>query len=156
MHGGRGGRFAKVTAILAGKPVGDGWVVLNPPGIVGDHGWNPPDPGAAQALVCIDDDAAFMLTFGRRTMIEALWVPGDGRFCGAEHWIVTGDGSEAWRAATIAAINSKPSYGGRNESVLMRLTGRHYDDKIDPPVEVGPPSEASPPAPPTKTPGAPS
>jgi len=134
--------FSNVQDLLEGKQVPDNQVHLNPPGIAGDHGWNPPDPNADQALITVDDDAAVMITFTPPGTLTSLWVPGDGNQCGSDHWVVRGDGSGAWQTDTISEIQSKPGYGGRPACVLMRLTGRNYDDVLEPDVTLGGPASS--------------
>lgn len=129
-------------AIDMGRSLEDNQVLVNPPGIAGDHGWNPPDPGLNQVLICIDDDAAVMITLGGEMTIQPIWVPGDGSNCGSEHWVVVDDGSPGWRSdmervlqAAFNTSKSGPETG--DPRVVMRLTGRRYDDKLEPAYVVG-------------------
>lgn len=129
-------------AIDTGRSLEDGQVVVNPPGIAGDHGWDPPDPGPNQVLICIDDDAAVMITLGGEMSIEPIWVPGDGGNCGSEHWVVVDDGSPGWRGEIEAVLQSvyntsKSGPDTGDPRVVMRLTGRRYDDILEPPYIVG-------------------
>jgi len=125
-------------AIDMGYSLEDNQIHVNPPGIAGDHGWNPPDPGPGQTLICIDDDGAIMITRGDNTIIESLDPPGDGGACGSEHWVVVDDGSPNWRSEITAALRAvtntrKSAAETGDERVVMRLTGRNYGDTIDPP-----------------------
>jgi len=129
-------------ALALGMSGQDPQIIVNPPGIAGDHGWNPPDPGPNQDLICIDDDAAIMVTYGDPITIESLQVPGDGKLCWSEHWIVVDDGSPNWFEEITAALRdvyntSKPSSATGDPRVVMRLTGRRYDDIIEPEYVVG-------------------
>ncbi len=118
-----------------GSPV-DQQILVNPPGIAGDHGWDPPDPGANQDLITMDDDAAIMITHGSPITIESLDPPGDGPLCGSEHWVVRGDGSPEWIAETEAHLRAHVGDNEYDERVLMRLTGRNYENIIDPPADL--------------------
>ena len=63
--------FSNVQEVIdLGRSIQDKQILVNPPGIAGDHGWNPPDPAAGQVLICIDDDAAIMISFGDNITIE--------------------------------------------------------------------------------------
>jgi len=128
-------------AINTGSSREDGQVLVNPPGIAGDHGWNPPDPGSNQVLFCIDDDAAFFVDTAEIS-ITPIWVPGDGSNCGSEHWIVVDDGSPNWRSDIEAFLRSvtntsTPGPESGDPRVVMRLTGRRYDDKLEDTYVVG-------------------
>jgi prepilin-type N-terminal cleavage/methylation domain-containing protein len=128
--------------ITLGRSLEDNQILVNPPGIAGDHGWNPPDPASHQTLVCIDDDAAFFVSMGDSTIIESIDPPGDGGLCGSEHWICTDDGSANWRSSLTAALQSvgntsKSAMQTADPRVLMRLTGRRYAGIIEPPYTVG-------------------
>ncbi len=128
--------------ITLGRSLEDNQILVNPPGIAGDHGWNPPDPASHQTLICIDDDAAFFVSQGDSTIIESIDPPGDGGLCGSEHWICTDDGSSNWRSSLTAALQSvmntnKSAMQTADPRVLMRLTGRRYAGIIEPPYTVG-------------------
>jgi len=128
-------------AIDTGRSLEDKQVIVNPPGIAGDHGWNPPDPGPSEVLICIDDDAAFFVNTAEIS-ITPIWVPGDGNKCGSEHWIVVDDGSPGWRSQIEAVLRSvtntsKSGPETGDPRVVMRLTGRNYDDVLEPPYIVG-------------------
>jgi len=125
-------------AIDLGYSLEDNQILVNPPGIAGDHGWNPPDPGPGQTLICIDDDGAIMITRGDNTIIESINPPGDGGACGSEHWVVVDDGSPNWRSTIVSVLRSvtntsKSAAETGDERVVMRLTGRNYGNKLDPP-----------------------
>lgn len=129
-------------ALLLGTSGEDPQIVVNPPGIVGDHNWNPADPGPDQDLICIDDDAAITITYGDETLITSMNVPGDGNQCGSDHWIVIDDGSPNWRNEIEAVLRTVRNTGTSaadtgDPRVVIRLTGRNYDDIIDPPYSVG-------------------
>lgn len=129
-------------AINLGRSLEDKQILVDPPGIAGDHGWNPPDPGPDQVLICIDDDAAIMISFGDNIIIESLDPPGDGGRCGSDHWIVIDDGSANWRSQIESVLRSVRrtaiSAAKTGDSrVVMRLTGQYYADIIDPPYTVG-------------------
>ena len=129
-------------ALDTGTSPEDNQILVNPPGIAGDHGWNPPDPGPNQALICVDDDAAIMITFGDTIIIESLDVPGDGSACGSDHWICVDDGSPGWRSAITTVLrgirNTGTSGPGTGDArVVMRLTGQHYADIVEPPWRLG-------------------
>jgi hypothetical protein len=136
-------QFSNIQDVLdRGHSLEDRQIVVNPPGIAGDHGWNPPDPKAGQTLICIDDDAAIMVTGGDSTTIESINPPGDGGRCGSEHWVCLDDGSSNWRSELTAVLksvrNSKTSAMDTNDPrVVMRLTGRNYADIIEEPYLVG-------------------
>jgi len=128
--------------ITLGRSLEDNQILVNPPGIAGDHGWNPPDPEGNQTLICIDDDAAIMVTHGDSTVIESIDPPGDGGLCGSEHWICIDDGSPNWRSGLTATLQSvrntkKSAMQTADPRVLMRLTGRQYAGIIEPPYTVG-------------------
>ncbi len=131
--------FSNVQDLLEGKSVPDKQVVLNPPGTVGD-GWDPPDPGPDQALICVDDDAAFTITFTPPGTLTPLWVTASRS--GSDHWVVRGDGSAAWQSETVNVIESEPGFGGRPECVLVRLTGKQYGVVVEPPVTLGGPASS--------------
>jgi prepilin-type N-terminal cleavage/methylation domain-containing protein len=125
-----------------GRSLEDRQILVNPPGIAGDHGWNPPDPSGSQALICIDDDAAIMVTYGDSTIIESIDPPGDGGLCGSEHWICLDDGRPNWRSELTAVLQSvrntnKSAMQTADPRVIMRLTGRQYANIIEPPYTVG-------------------
>ncbi len=127
--------FSSIQDLLDGKQVVDNQVLLNPPGIAGDHGWNPEDPGPNEALICIDDDGACMITLSGPAKIRSIDPPGDGGLCGSDHWVVKGPGDGAWIRETITMLESDSA----DERLLMRLTGQGYADKLDPDVEIGGP-----------------
>jgi len=129
-------------AVDMGSSLEDRQILVNPPGIAGDHGWNPPDPEGNQTLICIDDDAAIMITPGDSTIIESIDPPGDGGLCGSEHWICMDDGQENWRSDLTAVLRSvantnKSAMQTADPRVIMRLTGRRYANVIEPPYTVG-------------------
>ena len=120
----------------------DPQIRVNPPGIVGDHGWNPPDPGPNQDLICIDDDGAIMITYGDMITIRSLDPPGDGSACGSDHWIVVDDGSANWRSDIEAVLRTvrgtaTSAADTPDSRVVMRLTGQHYKDILDPDYVAG-------------------
>ena len=128
--------------ITLGRSLEDNQILVNPPGIAGDHGWDPPDPASHQTLICIDDDAAIFVSQGDSTIIESIDPPGDGGLCGSEHWICTDDGSSNWRNELTAVLQSvrnthKSAMQTADPRVLMRLTGRQYAGIIEPPYIVG-------------------
>lgn len=123
-------------ALDTGESPVDAQILVNPPGIAGDHSWNPPDPGANQDLITIDDDGAIMITHGSPITIESLDPPGDGLLCGSDHWVVRGDGSPEWIAETEAHLRAHAGDNEYDERVLMRLTGRNYENIIDPPADL--------------------
>ena len=106
--------FSYITDILEGRPVPDPQIHLNPSGIVGDHGWNPDDPGPNQSLICIDDDGALMITLGDVVLLESIDPPGDTS-CGSDHWVCRGESGVGWES-----------------EILMQLTGNNYQNQIDP------------------------
>ncbi len=115
----------------------DPQVLVNPPGIAGDHNWDPPDPREDQALICIDDDAAFMVTFGDNITIDSIDPPGDGGLCWSEHWIVVDDGSPNFQAeveAILRSVRNSPTPGPESGDprIVMRLTGRNYGNIVEP------------------------
>jgi len=125
-----------------GRSLEDSQILVNPPGIAGDHGWNPPDPIGSQTLICIDDDAAIMVTYGGSTIIESVDPPGDGTKCGSEHWICVDDGRPNWRSELTAVLQSvrntnKSAMQTADPRVVMRLTGRQYANIIEAPYTVG-------------------
>ncbi len=121
-------------ALDTGDSPVDEQIHVNPPGIVGDHGWNPPDPAPNQDLITIDDDGAIMITHGNPIMIESIDPPGDGSACRSEHWVVRGNGSPEWIADTDQHLRDHITDGNYDDRVLMRLTGQNYGDIIDPPA----------------------
>jgi len=133
--------FSNVQDLLEGKQVPDEQVVLNPPGIMGDDwvNWNPPDPGPDQALICVDDDAAVMITFTPPGTLTPMWVPASRT--GSDHWVVRGDGSGAWQNETVKVIESQSDFNGRPACVLVRLTGVRYPE-VEPPVTLGGPASS--------------
>jgi hypothetical protein len=125
-----------------GRSLEDNQILVNPPGIAGDHGWNPPDPNGNQTLICIDDDAAVMITAGDSTVIESIDPPGDGGLCGSEHWVCLDDGRPNWRNEVTAVLQSvrntsRSAADTADTRVVMRLTGRRYADIIEQPYTVG-------------------
>jgi len=125
-----------------GYSLEDRQILVNPPGIAGDHGWDPPDPEPGQTLICIDDDAAIMITPGDSTIIESIDPPGDGGLCGSEHWICLDDGKPNWRTELTAVLQSvrntnKSAMQTADPRVIMRLTGRRYANVIEPAYTVG-------------------
>ena len=125
-----------------GHSLEDKQILVNPPGIAGDHGWDPPDPSGSQTLICIDDDAAIMVSYGGSTIIESIDPPGDGGLCGSDHWICLDDGRANWRSELTAVLQSvrntnKSAVQTADPRVLMRLTGRAYANIIEPPYTVG-------------------
>jgi len=136
-------QFSNIQDVLdRGHSLEDRQIIVNPPGIAGDHGWNPPDPEGGQTLICIDDDAAIMITGGDSTSIESIDPPGDGARCGSEHWVCVDDGSSNWRSELTAVLqsvkNTKTSAMQTDDPrVVMRLTGRQYANIIEEPYTVG-------------------
>lgn len=105
-----------ITDILAGKPVPDPQIMLNPARTPhqSDHCfcWIP-ERKSNQALVTIDDDGACLITFGDVITTESLDPEGD-MHCGSDHWLARGDGNP-WQ----------------DDEELMQLTGENYQNKID-------------------------
>ena len=125
-----------------GRSLEDRQILVNPPGIAGDHGWDPPAPGPGQTLICIDDDAAIMITAGDSTIIESIDPPGDGGRCGSEHWVCLDDGRPNWRSELTAVLQSvrnthTSAADTADPRVVMRLTGRQYADIVEQPYTVG-------------------
>ena len=135
--------FSNVQEVIdLGRSIEDKQILVNPPGIAGDHGWNPPDPSEGQILICVDDDAAIMISFGDNITIESLDPPGDGARCGSEHWICVDDGSANWRSGIESVLAGVRNTGASaantpDPNVVMRLTGRNYENIIDPPYTIG-------------------
>ena len=135
--------FSNIQDIIdMGRSLEDNQILVNPPGIAGDHGWNPPDPEGNQTLICIDDDAAIMVSFGDITIIESIDPPGDGGLCGSEHWVCLDDGRANWRSELTAVLQSvrntsKSAMQTADPRVIMRLTGQRYANIIEPAYTVG-------------------
>ena len=71
-----------------------------------------------------NDDAGFVVSYSsdKAATINSLDAPGDTR-CGSDHWVCYG---EAGRSGGV----------GWQSEIVMQLTGKSYQNKVDPPVEV--------------------
>ncbi|MCP4377797.1 MAG: prepilin-type N-terminal cleavage/methylation domain-containing protein [bacterium] len=137
---GNNAMYSNIQDIIdLGSSQEDTQIIVNPPGLI--YGWNPPDPDGGQTLICIDDDAAVMVSFGDSTTIESIDPPGDTG-CTSEHWVCLDDGTSNWRSELTAVLQSvkntdKSAMQTADPRVLMRLTGRQYANIIDQPYTVG-------------------
>jgi prepilin-type processing-associated H-X9-DG protein len=118
--------YSYLQDILAGADVPDEQISLNPAPTShqGDRcfcdNWYPFAQRARKPnenVIAMDDDAAVMITEkSNGWLFESLNPEGDAH-CASDHWLCKGDGGSDWQ-----------------DEVLMRLTGDHYQNKIDDPV----------------------